>query len=198
MEQTIHESLAPTAAEKTQNLASAQGVEWQDLGAPALADVDRIVNELDPIADGALSIIAQPDVPRSITVTVVDTNDSASGSILIVGKDFLGNLLTDTFAFGSGTKLWESTDCYAAVTTATVSGEAGAAGGDSIAVGIGTLIGLPKPIAYAGAIKYAWFNGAPVTPDAVSVGVLALSGVDASGGTYDGSVVLRVAYQPSA
>ncbi len=57
---------------------------------------------------------------------------------------------------------------------------------------------IPKPIANAAAIKYVWFSGAPVTPDAVSVGVLALSGVDASGGTYDGSVVLRVAYQPSA
>ena len=59
LEATIPANLVPTAAEKAMNEAHALGLVNAYLGTPALADVDRVVNELDPIADGAMSIIAQ-------------------------------------------------------------------------------------------------------------------------------------------
>jgi hypothetical protein len=60
---------------------------------------------------------------------------------------------------------------------------------------VGNVIGLPKAIESEAAIKHVFFDGAPVTPDAIATGD-GLSGVDNSGDTYDGSKVLRVAYAP--
>jgi hypothetical protein len=163
------------------------------LGAPVVADPNRLVDVLDPVADGALTIIAQPDVPRNITITITDANDSASGTVVLVGVDAAGRALTDTFVFGGGTKVFTGTKMYATLTSATVSGVAGAAAGDTIQVGVGDVIGLPSDIQVSTAVKYTSLGAVPVTPDAIAVGA-STSGVDANGATYDGTKVMRVAY----
>jgi len=195
-EQTIETSLAPTFAEKLQASAAAQGAELVELGAPVVADVDRIVAALDPIADGAMTIIAQPDVPRNLTITVTDANDSASGKATVRGTDMSGLPLLDVFEFGGGTKTFASENVYAYVDDVTLSDVAGAAAGDTLSVGVGDVIALPKPITNAAAVKRVWFDGALVTP-VVATGV-SQSGVDVSASTYDGTKLLRVAYKPGA
>jgi hypothetical protein len=197
-ESTVRDDLVPTVAEKAYAQGAAAGVELVSLGAPILADVDRIVAALDPVADGALTIAAQPDVPRNVTVTVTDANDSVTCTCTIRGKDLAGRIIEEVAQTTLGTgKVFAGTKMFAKVDSAVVSGTSGAAAGDTISVGVGDVIALPKPIVNAAAIKHAFFGGAPVTPDAIATGE-STSGVDTSGGTYDGSKELRVAYYPGA
>jgi hypothetical protein len=193
LQTTISEDLAPTPAEKAFASAGAEGLEWQSLGAPILADVDRIVAALDPVADGALTVAAQPDVPRNITMTIVDANASSSGVCTVKGLDMAGLALTEVFTWAAaGTQT--GTGLFATVTSAVVSGVAGAAAGDTISVGVGNRIAMPKQIATEGAIKLATFGAVPITPDAI--GLTPASYVDANGATYDGSSELKIAYKP--
>ncbi len=197
LQATIAADLVPTAAEKAMNEANALGAENAYLGTPLLADIDILVAVLDPIADGALSIIAQPDVPRNITVDIIDANSSASNVCTVTGKDMMGNVIEEVFTNAAGgTALDTGVKIFASLTTAVVTGEAGAAGGDSISIGIGDLIGLGKPIANESAVKYAALNNVPLTPDAIQTGDVSLAAVSLTGGTYDGSKPMRVLFQP--
>ena len=194
-EQTVREDLAPTLAEKRLMAGSADGVEWQDLGAPVVADVDRIVVASD-IADGAETIAAQPDVPRNITGTLTDANDSVTSTVTIRGLDIAGRIIEEVMEIAAGVgKVFTGTKIFATVTSVVVSGTSGNAAGDTLSIGVGNVIGLPKTINNVQAVKHVWFNGAPVTPDAIAVGT-SKSGVDVNGATYDGSKVLKVAYYP--
>ena len=70
-----------------------EGTESYVLGAPILADDDRIVTSAD-WADGALTIAAHPDVPRNITITVTDANASITGgTCTVVGVDHAGTAI---------------------------------------------------------------------------------------------------------
>lgn len=167
------------------------------LGAPVVLDVDRIVAILDPVANGTLTIIAQPDVPRNLTITITDANNSASGKVVLTGKDIQNRAITDTFNFGGGTKLFTSTKIYATLTSAVVSGVAGAAAGDTISVGIGNVIGLPSDISSTAAVTFASLGAVPVTPGAIAVGQ-STSGVDVNAATYNGTKIMMVAYNTGA
>lgn len=194
-ESTVRDDLTPSMAEKAFAGAAADGVELVELGAPIAALATRIVAALDPVADGALSIAGQPDVPRNITVTVVDANDSVSCITTVRGRDIAGNVVEEVAvtALGAG-KSFVGTKIMAQVDSAVVTGTTGAAGGDTVSVGVGDVIGLPKAIANPVAVKHTWLDGVPITPDAIAVG--AISGIDTNGGTYDGSKLMRAAYRP--
>lgn len=195
-------SLHPTVAEKAAAAALALGVEYVDLGAPLLADVDKIVTSLDPIADGALTIAAQPTTPCNLTATLTDANDSVTaGTLTLNGLDMAGKVIQEVHAFGTvAAKTFTGTKIFASVTSGVVADEAGAASGDALTVGVGNLIGLPKPILNTSAVKLVSVNAIPVTADAIQVSTAALethlSAVDANGATYDGSKIMRVAYRP--
>ncbi len=192
-ESTVDETLVPSAADKAYSSASAGGVDWQSLGAPVLADVDRIVTVLNPIADGALTVAAQPDVPRNVTVDIVDADDSSSGTCTVKGTDINGLPLVETFSWTEAGQI-VGVELFENVASAVVSDEAGAASGDTITVGVGNLIALPKQIANVEAVKLVTFAAVPVTADAVAA--TPRSSVDANGATYDGSSELKVAYRP--
>lgn len=197
-EATVHEDLVPTIGEKAFSAAAAAGVELAELGAPALADVDRIVTSVDPVADATQTIAAQPDVPRNVTVTITDANDGVTTTTTIRGKDLAGRDIVEVAQTTLGVgKSFVGTKMFAKIDSVVSSGTTGAAAGDTITVGIGDVIALAKPIANAAAVKHVFFNGAPVTPDAIATGE-STSGVNASGGTYDGAKVLRAAYRPGA
>jgi len=163
------------------------------LGAPILADVDRIVTTID-IAAIAQTIAAQPDVPRNLTCTLTDGDDSVTATITYIGVDPAGRAVTEiqNIALGTG-KAFVGTKIFASVTSITVSGLSGEAGGDAIVVGVGDVIGLPSDIVATTAVKHTYLGGVLVTPDAIAVGA-SLSGVDANGGTYDGSKLMHVFY----
>jgi len=164
------------------------------LGTPVIADVDRIVTSV-ALADGAATLAAQPDVPRNLTMVLLDADDSATSTITAIGLDPAGRTVTETMLpdGAGGGKTLTGTKIFASVTSVTVSGTAGATGADLLEVGVGDLIGLPSDITLATAVKHTYLGGVRLTPDAVAVGA-SLSGVNATSGTYDGSKLMQVLY----
>ncbi len=164
------------------------------LGAPILADVDRIVVSVQ-ITDGALTIAAQPDTPRNITMTLTDADDSVTSVVTALGLDPAGRAVSEVMRpdGAGGGKTLVGTKIFASITSVTPSDTVGSTGADVIVVGVGDVIGLPSDIDAAAAVKHTYLGAVLVTPDAVAVG-LSSSGVDANGGTYDGSKLLRVLY----
>jgi hypothetical protein len=180
-------------AEEASYLTKVQGgVQSLFLGAPILADVDRIVTSAD-WADGALTIAAQPDVPRNITITLTDANDSVTGVCTVVGTDIRGRTITEvqTISVAGTGKVFTGTKIFASVTSATISNTAGAtAATDLVTVGVGKVIGTPMDLDSDATVRHAYLGGTKLTPT-VTTGV-SLSGIDASSGTYDGSKMLQV------
>jgi hypothetical protein len=173
-----------------------QGTESLFLGAPVLADVDRIVTSAD-WADGALTIAAQPDVPRNITVTLTDANASiTAGTCTVVGTDMAGRAVTEIMDLTEGLT-FTGTKIFASVTSATIADTEGtpASGTDLVTVGVGKVIGIPYDLSAAGEVLHTYLGGTRLTPT-VTTGV-SLSGVDASAGTYDGSKMLHVYVKPA-
>jgi hypothetical protein len=172
-------------------LAAAQrGIQSVFMGAPILADVDRIVASED-WDDGTLTIAAQPDVPRNITATLTDADDSVTGVLTIVGTDIRGRAVTEvmTVTLGVG-KAFVGTKIFASVTSCTISGTSGAeAAVDTVTVGVGDVIGTPMDLESGATVHHAYLGGTKLTPT-VTTGV-SLSGLDASAGTYDGSKMLH-------
>jgi len=167
----------------------------ESLQAPAAAATDTIVADVT-IANGAQIVQAQPDVPRNLTATVTDGNASISaGTVTIVGTDPQGRAVTELLTLPTLTLT--GTKIFAKVTTVTVAGLVGNAGGDNLKVGCGNVIGLMNDIANSSAIKVVYFNKAVVTPAAVATGT-SKSGVNYNTGTYDASKPMHVLYQPGA
>lgn len=182
-------------AEEASLLSKGQGgIQSIFMGAPILADVDRIVTSED-WDDGTLTIAAQPDVPRNITVTLTDANDSVSGVCTIVGTDIRGRTVTEVMTVETGTgKAFVGTKIFASVTSLTISGTTGAtASTDVVTAGVGNVIGTPMDLDSVATVRHAYLGGTKLTPT-VTTGV-SLSGIDASGGTYDGSKILHVFLQ---
>jgi len=92
---------------------------------------------------GAYTIAAQPDVPRNITVTqtAVDAEDT-NGTIVIVGTDIAGNVITETLTPNAGVTV-AGAKAFKTVTSVTGVGWVIGGGNDTITVGVGSLIGLP-------------------------------------------------------
>ena len=164
------------------------------LNAPALAAAAGLVASVD-WADGTLTIVAQPDVPRNITAALTDANNSCTGLLTVVGKDLAGRAVSETMqpnGAGAGKTLL-GTKIFASVTSVTLSGCAGGTPStDVVVLGYGNVIGLPSDIQAATAVKSVKLGGAVVTP-VVKTG-MSTSGVDASAGTYNGTKALVVAY----
>lgn len=163
------------------------------LGAPVVADDDRIVTAVD-FANGARTIAAQPDVPRNLTITMADANASVTGgTVTIIGEDVLGRVITDAWAIITNLGVKTTTNVYAKVTSVTVAGLTGVVtgGADQVKVGVGTVVGLPLDITTVAAVKHVFFGGARIASPTIAVGV-GTSGVDVSGSTYDGSKLFSV------
>jgi hypothetical protein len=132
-----------TAATTATNVAIIQAghVHYE---APIAADLTTIVAALDPVADGALTIAAQPDFPRKLQVRIVDANSSISaGTVTLVGVGARGQALNQAIPLTGGTQTVITTDAFATLTSATVASTAGAAGGDTIGIGPAAALGLP-------------------------------------------------------
>ena len=169
-----------------------RGIDWVApivLGAPVVADVDRIVTST-VIADGALSIAAQPDMPRNFTLDLIDSNSSVTaGQCLVTGLDYKGDVITETFVLvgAGGTQQIVGTKLFAGVSALVMSLVAGGGGGDLITVGIGDRIGLPFNIADASAVKNVYLGGVRKAAPTIHTGI-GVSAIETS--TYDGTAVL--------
>lgn len=165
-----------------------------DLGIPIAADDDRIVVTADFVLNGAQVIAAQPDVPRNLTIYMVDANASiTAGKITIVGEDMYGRAISDVWDIPTnlaGSKVTKN--IYAKVTSVTTSGITGAigAGADQVKVGVGAVIGTPD-MAITTAVKHVYLGGVRVASPTLASG-MSQSGVDVSASTYDGTKHLMV------
>jgi hypothetical protein len=181
----------PTAEEKAFLQKNQGGIQSLFMGVPILADVDRIVASAD-WADGALTVAAQPDVPRNITATLTDADDSVAGVLTIVGKDIRGRTITEVMTVDTGTgKAFVGTKIFASVTSCTISGSSGEeAGVDLITVGVGNVIGTPMDLTATATVHHVYLGGVRIASPTVTTGE-SLSGIDVSSGTYDGSKLMH-------
>jgi len=160
------------------------------LGAPVLADVDKVVTTTD-MKVGTYTIAAQPALPVNITVSVttVDTADTL-GTVDIVGTR-LGRSVTETITPVAGSAI-AGAKIFDAITSITGVGWVidGVEGNeDTITIGVGSVAGLPFALAADGDCVLSILGTAIVVPTTTS-GAVEDSGIDASSGTYDGSKVL--------
>lgn len=103
----------------------------------AAASTTYIVASVD-IANGTQILAAQPDYPRTITITVTNTHtDITAGIVTVTGLDLNGQPSVETLDLASAFTL-TGTKIFASVTSVVVTALANASAGDTIAVGIGT------------------------------------------------------------
>jgi hypothetical protein len=167
------------------------------MGAPVLADVDRIVDAED-WADGTVAITAQPATPCNLTYALTDANASITAGICtVVGEDPLGRAITEVFDMSAGLTL-TGTKIFKNVVSVTISDTAGvpAAGVDVLDIGVGNVIGLPFDIDDEDAVQAVYVANTLTTPDAIATGE-STSGIDCNGATYDGTKLMWAIVKPA-
>ena len=157
------------------------------LGAPILADVDRIVTTVD-MKVGAYTVAAQPDVPRNITVsqTIVATGTDTPGTITVVGTNYNGEAISEVIIPSAGNVV-AGAKAFKTVVSVTGAGWVIAGGNDTITIGVGTVLGMPFDLKSTGEVLLGVVGVALIDPTVVAGLTLEDSTVDISSGTYDGS-----------
>lgn len=165
-----------------------------NLGAPVIADIDRITVSVD-MKVGAYLLAAQPDVPRNITATrtVVGAADTP-GTIVIVGTDYAGAAITETITVGAHGVTVAGTKAFSTVTSVTGAGWVIADAADTITVGVGVAVGLPIASDAVAKVGPAILGIVTAAPNAVVTAPATVSGttVNLSAATYDGTKPLYV------
>lgn len=112
-------------------------------GTAAAADLVKVMaGATTVVADHAiwattLTVAAQPEYSGPITVTVTDSNSSITELVILFsGTDEDGEFVTETYTLSTDTKTWTSDTRFATLTSAVMSGLAGASTGDTIKVGV--------------------------------------------------------------
>jgi len=116
-------------------------------GSPVVDDVDWFVASTDMKVGAYTLAHTAPDVgARNVTVTqtAVDAEDT-NGTIVIVGTDLAGNVITETLTPKAGATV-AGAKCFATITSITGVGWVTAGGKDKVTLGFGALIGLPDKL----------------------------------------------------
>ena len=147
---------------------------------PVAADSDGMVDgaacttgaEASPLV--ITTFLKQPDWPRNIVVVVAaDTaGNIAGGNIVVTGKNFAGETITETHAVTADTAAtFTGAKAFKSVTSVTVPVQDGA--DVTVDVGWGTLFGIPYKLSLAGMVLLKLFNNAAdsgtVTVDAANL-----------------------------
>lgn len=107
----------------------------------AVGTVGAIVASVD-IANGTQIILAQPAYPRTINITVTNTNaDITAGTVTVTGTDFNGKTITESLNLANAFTL-TGTLILSTVTSVVVAGLVGATAGDTITVDTGGTVQL--------------------------------------------------------
>lgn len=171
------------------------------LGNPIAALTTRYVVSVN-LTNIAFTLANQPDVPRNVTIQVVDTTPSINaGTITVAGLDVAGVPTLEVFTFPAtpaASRTFTGVVMHAQIISITAANVSvlGGAGDETITVGCGTVIALPNPIATAAAVKHVWLNNVKVTSPVIAVGNQ-MSGVDASASGYTNAKQLQVLYNLS-
>ncbi len=114
-----------------------------DLDTPTeTADDDQVVALTNLLASATYTIAAQPDVPRNITITCVDTGASITvGTVTVTGTDVNGSTITEVLDLSAALTL-TGTKVFASVTSVVSAGVAtlGGGGDETIKVGSGAVV----------------------------------------------------------
>jgi len=170
-----------------------------DLGAPALADNDKYV--VSTVMKNATYTLANSGLPgdglaRNVTVkrTVVATGADTPGKITVTGIDLDGLTITEEIIPGADTVVVPGVKAFKQVTSVVGSLWTVQGGNDTIEVGFGTRIGLPRairsypPVAAATQLFLAYLGTVSVAPVVTwDVDELCKNTVDCSSGTYNGT-----------
>jgi hypothetical protein len=116
-------------------------------GSPVVDDVDWFVASTDMKVGAYTLAHTAPDCgARNVTVTqtAVDAEDT-NGTIVIVGTDLAGNVITETLTPNDGVTV-AGAKCFATITSITGAGWVTGGGKDKLTVGFGALIGLPDKL----------------------------------------------------
>jgi hypothetical protein len=177
-------------AAKAVTFAKTEGItNLYNLGAPVLADVDRIFLSA-AMHDGAYAAAAQPDVPRNITLkrTVVGAADTP-GTITITGTDYADAVISEAIVPGATGVTVAGLRAFKTISAIVGAGWVASAPGDedTVEIGVGTVLGLPAiPPATANVVM----GILGIVIQAITVVVhadLSKCTIDMSAGTYDGS-----------
>lgn len=113
------------------------------------AAADGIVTVVN-LTNASLTVAAQPDVPRNMVITIVDTTNSiVAGTITITGIGAYGQTLVETFDCSTGdtvdSGVFTGNKAFATVASVVASGFSvlGGAGDETVKVATGNKIGLP-------------------------------------------------------
>lgn len=132
---------------RKEHVASEGYVRRQHIEAPILADADRVLNDQatsDSEATTVTSFLAQPDVPRNITITPGGTTtDVAAGDYVITGTNIRGDVITETIAIAANASTVQAgTKAFKTVTSIEFPIQDGAAA--TFDVGVGDVLGLDR------------------------------------------------------
>jgi hypothetical protein len=129
--------------------------------APIAAELVSIKAAATP-ANGAATIAGQPDFPRKLQIRIVigttTTTAITGGSLVIVGIDASGNVVTETISLiANASTTLKSTYAYSHVTSLTVSGYAanGSGTGNTLGLGVAADLGVTVPL---GAVDFAVYK----------------------------------------
>lgn len=92
----------------------------------------------------AVTIAAQPDVPRNVTFLVTDADSGiASAYLEVTGTDAQDRVLMETLSFGGGgTATITGTLCFKTITSARFIAAATVSGADTLTGGYGNILGI--------------------------------------------------------
>lgn len=126
-------------------LLESRHVNYDNIAAAGTTDIVNTVN----LTNTSLTVAAQPDVPRSMVVTVVDTTGSiVAGTVTITGVDANGNPVSEVIDCSAGAGTYQGSVPFAVVGSVVTAGFTvlGGGGDETIAVGSSTKLGLPTMI----------------------------------------------------
>jgi hypothetical protein len=196
----IEHARVPDQSQHDQLAALSSGVIAAFQGQPVVADPNLIVTSVD-WGDGALTVAAQPDVPRNLTAVLTDADGSITAGLLTAtGIDPMGRVITETMDITDGLS-WTGEKIFARVDSVVISGTAGtpAAGVDTVIVGIGNVIGTPVDLSAENQVIAAYIGGGLIVAasiDAIATGE-SKSGIDLNSQTYDGSKIMWALLKPN-
>lgn len=144
-------------------LATQAMIEHQTITTPIVALTTRLKSAQATSASVTTTVstfLAQPDVPRNITITTGGTTaDVNAGDVVVTGTNFFGKAITESIAItenqagtSSGVKAFKT------VTSVVIPIQDGT--GALYDIGVGDVLGLKRCMANVGAVAWAVFDGA--------------------------------------
>ena len=174
-----------------------------DLGAPAVQNTAGIVADGN-MKNGAYTLAGQPDVPRSLGITVTkETANDTMPELTITGTDYNDDDLVEKITPNNGdtsSGYKETVNAFKTVASIVGEGWVEATATDQIKIGLGKKLGLPLALKTKADMPIGFFDNAVQAHTPVVVDPPTVSGttVDMSAGTYDEAKVAQVLVRFSA